>query len=448
MKRFIDYFLLEWKNNPNHKPLLLRGARQVGKTHAARELGKTFLNFIEINIETDLQARKILEQDLDLERIILQLSELLQKKIIPGTTLLFIDEIQQSPQAITALRYFYEKMPQLHVIAAGSLLDFALEQISVPVGRVSFLYMYPLSFLEFLAALGHASWIEAILTYTPENPMSKSLQEKLISILSQYSAIGGMPDAVNEWIKTQSSRSVKTVHSHLLETYQADFGKYSKKYQIKYVELIFLKAMEQLSRKFIFSHVGEYQKRELSPSLDLLEKAGLLYPVIKSDGQGIPLGAYAEADDFKLIFLDIGLSQKLLGLDIASWIIGPLDSFYNKGEIIEAFIGQELLAYSDPISKEKLYYWRKDSRGSSAEVDYLIQIKDQAIPIEVKAGTSKRIKSMHLFLDSHSKSSYGLRFWTGDYAKEERIISFPLFALAKPLADNHPEVKAALLNLM
>lgn len=448
MKRFVDCFLLEWKNRPGRKPLLLRGARQVGKTHAVRALGATFSNFIEINLETDEQARKIIQKDLDLDRIVLQLSELLQKTIHPGSTLLFFDEIQQVPQAIIALRYFYEKMPDLHVIAAGSLLEFAIEQVGVPVGRVSFLYMYPLSFLEFLAALGHEQWLKAILTYSPENPMNPELHEKLIAVLGHYIAIGGMPDAVNEWVTTKTSRSVKIIHSSLIDTYQADFGKYAKNHQIKYLALVFLKAMEQLSRKFVFSRVGEYQKRELSPALELLEKAGILYPVIKSDGQGIPIGAHADLSDFKLIFLDVGLSQILLNLDIAPWFIDPLQSFVNKGEIIEAFVGQELLAYSDPITKEKLFYWHRDSRGSMAELDYLIQIKENVVPIEVKSGASKRIKSMHAFLDSHKNSSYGLRFWTGDYLQEQRIVFYPLFAVAKPLADANPHVHAALMSLV
>jgi len=448
MKRFVDHFLLEWKNRPGRKPMLLRGARQVGKTHAVRVLGATFSNFIEINLETDAQARKIIEKDFDLERIVLQLSELLQKPIQPGSTLLFLDEIQQAPQAIIALRYFYEKMPNLHVIAASSLLEFVIEQVGVPVGRVSYLYMYPLSFLEFLAALGHAQWVEAILTYTPENSMSPQLHEKLISALGHYIAIGGMPDAVNEWIATKTSRSVKIVHSSLIDGYQDDFGKYAKTHQVKHLNIIFLKAMEQLSRKFVFSRVGEYQKRELAPALALLEKAGLLYPVTKSDGQGLPIGAHADLDDFKLIFLDVGLSQILLNLDIAPWFVDPLQAFVNKGEIVEAFVGQELLAYSDPIAKQKLFYWHRDSRSSTAELDYLIQIKENVVPIEVKSGSSKRIKSMYVFLDSHKNSSYGLRFWTGDYLNEERIISYPLFATAKPLADANPHVRDALMSLL
>ncbi len=368
MKRIIDYHLLEWKNREDRKPLLLRGARQVGKTHAARILGKTFSNFVEINLESNEAARQILEKDLDVNRIILQLSELLQRKITPGSTLLFFDEIQMVPKAILALRYFYEHVPELHVIAAGSLLDFAIEQVGIPVGRVSTLYMYPVSFIEFLVALGHKEWAKLIIDYNIAKKFSDPLHEKLLALLGSYLAIGGMPEAINEWIKTNASRNVKIVHSDLIYTYEQDFGKYAKIHQIKYLHLIFLKAIEQLAHKFMYARVGEYQKRELAPALELLEKAGLLYKIIRTSGQGIPLGAQSDLNDFKIVFLDVGLSQALLKFDITQWIIEPLKAFINKGEIVEAFVGQELLAYSDPIKKESLFYWTREKEQAKLKL--------------------------------------------------------------------------------
>jgi predicted AAA+ superfamily ATPase len=448
MKRTIDYFLLEWKNKANRKPLLLRGARQVGKTHAARTLGASFKQCIEINFESHEQARAIIEKDMDAARIILQLSELLQKRIEPGNTLLFFDEIQQTPKALLTLRYLYEYMPDLHIIAAGSLLDFAIEEVGIPVGRISSLYMYPLSFVEFLVALGHKEWARTITTYTPTSSMSDPLHEKLLNLVGVYIALGGMPEAINIWIKTSRSRSVQMVHADLIYTYQQDFGKYAKKHQIKYLNLLFLKAIEQLSNKFMYTRVGEYKKRELYPALELLEKAGLVYPVVKSAGQGIPIGAQADMNDFKLIFLDVGLSQALLKLDISSWFIDPLQNFINKGEIVEAFAGQEILAYSDPIAKEQLFYWYRDVRASEAEVDYLVQLQEVVVPIEVKAGANKRIKSMHIFLESHPQSKYGIRFWAGNYVQEPTLYSYPLYAIAKPFIDAHAHVRAALDHLI
>lgn len=444
MKRTIDYFLLEWKKRASRKPLLLRGARQVGKTHAARTLGATFPTFIEINLETNDSARALFEADLDVERIILQLSEISKSPIKPGSTLLFIDEIQQVPKAIIALRYFYELMPDLHVIAAGSLLDFAIEQVGIPVGRVSSLYVYPMSFLEFLVAIDKKGWAQAIMRQSPTDTIgNEALHKNLLDLVGVYIAIGGMPAAIKEWIRANSSRDVKIVHSDLLDTYKQDFGRYSKHHQMKYLNLIFLKAMEQLGRKFMYSRVGEYQKRELAPALELLEKAGMYIPVIRSAGQGIPIGAQADLDVFKIIALDVGLSQALLNLDLTSWFVEPLTAFVNKGEIIEAFVGQEILAYSDPISKQGLYYWHRESRGSEAEVDYLVQLKEDVVPIEVKSGASKRIKSMHIFLESHPKSSYGIRFWTDIYSIEKNIHSYPLYAVAKPLIDNNEFVREA-----
>lgn len=448
MKRIIDYFLQEWKVRTHRKPLLLRGARQVGKTHAVRVLGQSFPLFIEVNLESNEAARRIVEEDLDPHRILRQLSELLQKDIIPGKTLLFFDEIQNVPKAIIALRYFYEIIPELHVVAAGSLLDFALEQVGIPVGRVSSLYMYPVSFLEFLVACGNSKWAEAITNLSLDNLLSQPLHDKLINAVGEYLAIGGMPEAVNEWIRTKTSRAAKIVHADLIQNYQQDFGKYTKSHQIKYIDKLFQKAIEQLSKKFMYNRVGEYQKRELEPTLELLIKAGLLYKVTRTAGQGIPLGAQADLDDFKIIFLDVGLSQALLKLDITPWFLDPLTTFVNKGELMEAFVGQEILAYSDPISKNELFYWRKDTRGSQAEIDYLVQINDKVVPIEVKAGMSNRIKSMHIFLDSHAHCTYGIRFSAHTYEQQERIHSYPLYALSKPFVDADTNLQKALTYLI
>lgn len=448
MKRIVDHYLQEWKNRNNRKPLLLRGARQVGKTHAMRELGKSFPNFVEINLEFNVAAKNIVEKDLDPQRIIRQLSELLQKDIVPGSTLLFFDEIQNTPQAITALRYFYETMPELHVAAAGSLLDFAIEQVGLPVGRISTIYMYPMSFLEFLVALGHHKWAELIIEREVSDPLNEPLHAILLNVVGEYLAIGGMPEAVNQWVQTKTSRTAKIVHSDLIYNYQQDFGKYAKKHQIKYLNLLFQKAIDQLANKFMYNRVGEYKKRELEPALELLEKAGLVYKVTRSSGQGIPIGAQVDLDDFKIIFLDIGLSQALLKLDISSWFIDPLNAFVNKGELVEAFVGQEILAYSDPIAKENLFYWRRENRSSEAEIDYLVQIKDQVVPIEVKAGQSKRIKSMQIFLDSHLNCSYGLRFSADNYSTYQKIVSYPLYAVSKPFVDATPTLRDALKFLI
>ena len=301
--------------------------------------------------------------------------------------------------------------------------------------------------MEFLAALGHTGWTKLILEKSLEETMTESVHKKLIDVLGEYLAIGGMPEAVNEWIKTKTSRASKIVHADLTFNYQQDFGKYAKKHQIKYLNLLFEKAVNQLGNKFMFSRVGEYKKRELEPALELLEKAGLIHKVICSSGQGIPLGAQAKPDDFKMIFLDVGLTQSLLKLDITPWLLNPETALINSGPIVESFVGQELLAYSDPINKTSLFYWRKQKRSSQAEVDYLTQIHDKVIPIEVKAGGSKRIKSMQIFLDSHPASAYGIRFSSDNYGVYKKVNNYPLYAVAKVFLDGSEMLRKALLRL-
>jgi len=298
--------------------------------------------------------------------------------------------------------------------------------------------------MEFLVATNNAAWARTILTHDHTNPLSDPLHEKLLRLLGTYLAIGGMPEAVNAWIKTSLSHSVKEVHTELLFTYKQDFEKYSKKHQLTYLNLLFSNALDQLGNKFMFSKVEGYQKRELYPAMELLEKAGLFYPIFKSSAQVVPIGAQADINHFKIIFFDVGLSQALLNFDITSWILDLMPSFINKGQLVEAFVGQEILAYSEPIKKEQLYYWHKESRSSNAEVDYLVQIKEQVIPIEVKSGASGRAISMRIFLESHMNSPYGMRFWTKQYAYENNIYSYPLYAIAKPLIETNDYMKNAI----
>ncbi len=443
MKRIIDHFLKDWSSQKTRKPLILRGARQVGKTHAVRELGNNFDTFIEINLEVDREARKIFEEHLDARIIVRQLSILFDRKIEPGKTLLFIDEIQQVSQAILSLRYFYEYIPDLHVIAAGSLLDFAIQKVGMPVGRATQLYMYPLSFLEFLGAQHHSSWIKELLSV---DPVPLFLHEKLMELIGTYIAIGGMPEAVNVWLEHRQPRRVKQVHRDILSLYSQDFEKYGKKHQVKYLSLLFGKALNQIAQSFIYARIGEYRKRELEPAYELLSKAGLLYQVFRTSGQGIPLGADADLGEFKPLFLDVGLTQSLLKQDMASWLLNPLENFVNKGAIVEAFVGQELLAYSDPIDKEALFFWRKNTRGSHAEVDYLLEL-EEVIPVEVKAGKTTRLHSMLAFLEDHKRSPYGIRFWSRQAEKTPQVRSFSLYQVACPLVE-HREYLADALHFL
>lgn len=443
MKRLIDYYLREWKNSAYRKPLLLRGARQIGKTYAVRELGKTFENIVEINFELMEGAKDVFEKnDLEPERIIRDLFLLTGKRIIPGQTLLFFDEIQNTPKALIALRYFYELLPSLHVIAAGSLLDFTIQAVGIPVGRVSSLYMYPLSFFEFLCACGYEMLAQEIMPGKFTAALNEAVHKKLLFLFGEYCAIGGMPEAVMRWKETRDPLLCFEVHHTLIDTYRQDFGKYAEKFQIKYLSVLFNVIPRFLGSKFKYSAIeGDYRKRELSPCLDLLTTAGIAHFVMRSAGNGVPLGAEADIEDFKVIFLDVALAQSLLDLDLRAWFLNPEQEFINKGSLIEAVVGQEFLAYTHPSHKSHLFYWRRNAPGSEAEIDYLITHQGSVIPVEVKSGLGSTLKSMHMFLDSHKNSLYGLRFSTQNYSVHEKIYSYPLYAVASIAKDHGQDTK-------
>ncbi|MCP5106133.1 MAG: ATP-binding protein [bacterium] len=432
MKRTVMVELMKWKDDSRKKPLLIRGARQVGKTYTIRQLGSVFEDFQELNFELKPEAEKAFKSDLDPQRIIRDLSIFTGQKITPGKTLLFFDEIQEAPNAIKAIRYFYEMMPELHVIAAGSLLDFELENTGMPVGRVSSIYMHPMSFTEFLAAKGENLLIDVLAGHNVTENISDMAHRKLLKLLGEYMTVGGMPEAVDCFVETSDLNRCFKIHRSIIDTYRQDFNKYAKKYQLKYVELLFSSIPSLVGKKFKYSHVpGEYRKRELMPSLDLLVKAGIVNRITNTGGRGVPLAASAKPESFKMIFLDIALCQAILGVDLGSWLLEPEINFVNKGELTEALIGQELLANSPADKKSELYYWQREAKSSNAELDYLVQQKGTVIPIEVKSGAMGTLKSMRYFLETHGQSPYGIRFSTSNFILEGDIHNYPLYAVGK-----------------
>ena len=432
MKRTILHQLKKWQNDPSRKPLLIRGARQVGKTFIIRELARHFPDFVEINFELRPEAIKIFDHDLDPVRITRDLGLLIGKKIIPGETLLFFDEIQDAPKAITALRYYYEILPEIHVIAAGSLLEFELEKTGMPVGRISSMYMYPLSFMEFLKARNEDLLIETLLNHHVVEQLSEVVHRKFLLLLGEYLTVGGMPEVVKCFIDSGDLFRCFNIQRTIVDTFRQDFRKYALKYQLQYVELLFNSIPSLLGQKFKFSGVpGEYRKRELAPCLELLLKAYLAHKITHSSGQGIPLAAQVHPESFKINFLDVALSQTLLGVDPGAWILTPDINFINKGPITEALVGQELLAYMLPERKNELYYWHREARSSNAEVDYLLQQEDRIIPLEVKSGATGKLKSLRMFLENYRHSPYGIRFSTANFSAENGIYHYPLYAVAK-----------------
>lgn len=445
-KRIIDFHLDKWKTDPFRKPLLLRGARQVGKTYAARRLGGQFKSFVEINFEKLEGAASIFEKDLVPERLIFALSLLSKTPIIPGETLLFFDEIQEAPRAILALRYFYEEMPNLHLIAAGSLLEFAIAKVGVPVGRISMFYMYPFSFLEYLVAIGHQMIAKEILNHPIGASMEEVIHIKILELLGEYLSIGGMPEVVARWIQTKDPRLSLTVLHQIVSSYRQDFEKYARKAQVKYLEQLFRQIPHLVGKDFSYREIhGEYRKRELAPALELIERANIIHSIRHCSGHGIPIGAEVDFDTFKVIYLDIGLCQAILGSDVSDWFLRPLESFQNRGEIAEGFIGQELICYGNPESKAEIYFWKRKEKNSAAEIDYLIQRGDQIIPIEVKSGHGNTLRSLHIFLETHLKSSSAIRFSSQNYSMMNKLDSRPLYAAAS-LA--HPNQKEALMHLV
>lgn len=435
MQRFIDLFLNQWVTESERKPLLLRGARQVGKTFSVRKLGEKFSSFVEINCEEfEGDAKLIFEKDLNPLRILKELSLLAGKSIIPGKTLLFLDEIQTVPQVILSLRYFYEKIPNLHIIAAGSLLEFALESVGVPVGRIDSFYMYPLTWLEFLLAKGEKNLFEAILDHDLNTAMPEVVHKKLLGILGEYFALGGMPAVVKNWVEKADAFLCFKIQQRLLDDHRQDFEKYSKKHQIKYVEVLFEQIPRQLTQKFKFSLIpGDYRKRELIPCFNLLVKAGIIHPVHHTSAQGLPLGAELDLNKFKALFLDIGMAQALLGLDLKEWFLNPIQAFINHGALVESFVGQEILAYSHAFQKKTIYYWQKETRTGQSEIDYIVQIKNNIIPVEVKSGTTGQLRSLSEYLSTHSNTKYSLRFSAHNYSEYNKLHSYPLYAIAKAL---------------
>jgi uncharacterized protein len=431
MKRRLYETLVHWKNNEIHKPVLIRGARQVGKSYLVREFGKSFDNFVEINFDFSSDLKRIFLHDLDPHRIIKELSLIKGTNIIPRKTLLFFDEIQECPEAIKSLRYFYEKMPELHLIGAGSLLNFTLEQIGLPVGRVIPLYLYPISFLEFIEELGEMDLLNAAEEYLP-NQIPQIIHIKLMKYFGEYISVGGMPEILTTWIEKEDFGLCRRIQNGLIDVYRTDFQKYAKSHQIKYVDLLYHSIPHLVSKKFLYSSIeSSYQSRELKPALDLLEKAGIIHRIFHSSVSTSPIKAGVKLNYFKVIFSDIGLMQAMLNKNNLDWIINPLRAAKNSGEIIEAYIGQEMLACQSPHKKGELFYWAREKRGASAEIDYLFEKTDDVIPIEVKAGKSTRLKSLEIYLKEKKNVKYGIHFSQLNSGEKKNIKRIPLYLAGK-----------------
>jgi len=431
LKRDIYKTLLEWKNEERRQPLLLRGARQIGKTYLIEQFGKNeFENFVILNLEKNIEYEKFFTS-LDPKDMIEKIAFTTRQNITPGKTLLFIDEIQNCPRAIVALRYFYEEMPDLHVIAAGSLLEFALNRakISIPVGRIQYLFMYPLSFKEFLQALGYDALHDHLYGKNAIEKIDEVVHDKLIELVRKYYLLGGMPKVVDEYIRSGDVSKCEKIQRSILDTYSDDFKKYAPEEDIMHLKTVFHSVPSMVGRKYVFSKVDpDTRSADLKKAVNLLEMAGVITRVKRTSASAIPLEAGVKHSYFKLIFLDIGLLHSISGLYPKTMMASDLNTVY-MGAVSEQFVGQELLAYNDPYHRESLYYWLRESKNSSAEIDYLIQRGGNIYPSEVKSGSTGRLKSMALFMDQF-KSEKGYKVSQAPYS-ESKITEIPFYLIEK-----------------
>jgi predicted AAA+ superfamily ATPase len=432
IKRQIDTVLLDWKNAKRHKPLLLRGARQVGKSSSVRELGKHFECYLEINFENKehKKAKKIFENSSSPKTIIDELFAMFGVPVEAGKTLLFLDEIQSCLDVISALRFFYEEMPALHVVAAGSLLEFALEELpSFGVGRITSQFMYPLSFGEYLCAMKMERLSEAVKTATPEKPLSPAIHQTALKYLVNHIVIGGMPEVVATYSSGGTLAECMKILDDLMLTYYDDFAKYKKKTPSLLLRQTFKSIAEQTGQKFNYSKISREERHEtLKQSVELLVLAGLAYPQNRTSANALPLGAEVNHKFRKFLIFDTGIMLRLLGEDISDILLGETLEQINKGDVAELFAGLELLKNSSSVATDDLYYWQRDERGSHAQIDFLIRKKNNIVPIEVKSGTTGKMQSLHLFMNE-KQSEYGIRTSLENFAMYDKIKVYPLYAI-------------------
>lgn len=440
--RHIDQALTTWKNSPRHKPLLLRGARQVGKSSSVAHLAKQFENCVEINFERKPKFMQIFQGDLDAKHIVETIVSLTGESITPGKTLLFFDEIQMCKEAILSLRFFWEDIPDLHVIAAGSLLEFALNEIpTFGVGRIHSMFMYPMSFDEFLGALGMDAIRNAKWNATQDAPLQEVLHDQLVSLFRTYLMVGGMPECVDTWVATHSYEECQYVQKEIIYTYEVDFAKYKKQANTSLLRLTLHSAAHQIGGKFVYSQVSrDYRSTQIKEALNLLSLAGLLTPVYCTSANGFPLGAEADEKCAKYLFLDSGLLLALLGMDYGSInqiseqiLVGNASDLVNKGHITEMVAGLEMVKYMSADHTPSLYFWMRDAKNSLAEIDYIIAKNMKILPIEIKAEVRGGMKSLYSFVESkgirHAVRSSLENF--GKFTKDEcKIDIYPLYALS------------------
>jgi predicted AAA+ superfamily ATPase len=404
--------LMEWKQRQKRKPLVLRGARQVGKSYLVEAFAKReFATRLTVNADRDrVFLQKIVREP---PARMLQLLELeYDRRLIPGETLLFFDEIQAVPELLARLRYFYEEIPDLHVIAAGSLLDFVLEDhsFSMPVGRIEYLHLGPMTFGEFLDATGNERWSAFLRAFACRETMPDTAHQTLLRLFRTFLVLGGMPEVVETYARTLSLLEADRVKETILGTLRDDFTKYGRRVNHDRLLKVFARLPVMVGQRFKFANVSrDDSARDLGRCLHLLELARLVYRVRQSSCCGLPVGAGAKEDAFKALFLDCGLLLHACGLRAADVEREPDLMLVNAGAAVEQVVGQHLLHAGPFWEKPELFYWAREKPTSTAEVDYVIVCGGRIVPVEVKAGKTGRLRSLWQFVDE-KKSRLALRF--------------------------------------
>lgn len=425
MQREILQVLVKWKKKDDRKPLIIRGARQVGKTWLMKEFGKTeYKNIAYVNFETALSLHHIFETGFDVAKLIMALKIETGVDIIPGETLIILDEIQACEAAITSLKYFQENGNQYHIIAAGSLLGVSLNKNrSFPVGKVDFLDLHPLNFSEFLLAVNEPQLLE--LLQKNDWDLITGFKSKYIDLLKQYYYVGGMPEAVLTYIDQKDFKKVREKQLNILAAYEQDFSKHAPNEIVPRIRLVWQTLPSQLAkenRKFIYGNLKKGARaREFELAIEWLTNAGLVHKVARCNKPGLPLIAYVVLSDFKLFLLDVGLLAAMGNLDIQSFL--NEESLFEefKGALTEQYVLQQLKS----IDQLPIYYWSAEK--ATAEIDFLVQYQNSIIPIEVKAAENLKAKSLKTY---HQKFNprISIRTSLSNYRKEDWLLNLPLYA--------------------
>ncbi len=429
MERILIKQLVSWKENPNRKPLILKGVRQCGKTYLLKEFGKRYYeSYAYFNFEESDALKTVFEKDYDVSRIILELGLYLGKTIDPDKTLLIFDEIQECGRALTAMKYFCENAPKYHVVCAGSLLGIALRnQLSFPVGKVDFLTLYPMNFSEFLRAVDSDILADFVENFQRGDNLPEVVANKLETYLKQYYVTGGMPEVVEAWCKTRNIENVENIQQSIINSYELDFAKHAPIKDFTKLTAIWRSIPIQLAKentKFVFGHVKKgWRSKDLEDALEWLISAGLVYKVCKIEKPFFPLSSYADETSFKIYMADVGILRKLSKTPYEI-VLNTTPAYKEfKGSMTENYVLCELLKSVNDVA----YYW---SSGNTAEVDFVIQSGAEIVPVEVKSARNVKARSLAEYIKKYSPK-YSVKTSTRQDVGGKEVLNIPLYLISR-----------------